>query len=156
MEPFLYNLSTHQVCCLQARKTQPLAASVSWDLGRDHWEGSCCCHACPPLEPQGDSGVADSMLLVYHSGGLLGTGRWLWLLWSFCLFQLFSIGLLKLWQELTETQQAELVGAQAEAVSLCWAQPTALLQQHKGLWLLSPCHFQGLLARAPWLRETPP
>ena len=48
------------------------------------------------------------------------------------------------------------MGAQAEAVSLCWAQPTALLQQHKGLWLLSPCHFQGLLARAPWLKETPP
>ena len=61
------------------------------------------------------------MLLAYHSGGLLGTGRWLWLLWSFCLFQLFSIGLLKLWQEPTETQQAELVGAQAEAVSHCWA-----------------------------------
>lgn len=31
-----------------------------------------------------------------------------------------------------------------------------MFQQHKGLWLLSPCHFQGLLARAPRLKETPP
>jgi len=59
LQPFLFNLSVHRVCCLQARETQPSAASVSWGLGRDPWEGSCCCHACPPLEPQGDSSVVD-------------------------------------------------------------------------------------------------
>lgn len=59
LAPFLLSLRTHQACCLQARKTQPLAASVSGGLGRDPWEGSCCCHACPPLEPQGDSSVVD-------------------------------------------------------------------------------------------------
>lgn len=62
LEPSCLSLSVLQACCLQARETQPLAASDSWGLGRDPWEASCCCHACPPLEPQEDSRVADQRL----------------------------------------------------------------------------------------------
>ena len=90
-------------------------------LGQRPLGGQLLLPCLPSSGAPGGFKCGGSMLLAYHSGGLLGTGGQLWMIWSFWLFQVFSIGLLKLWQEPTETQQAELVGAQAEAVSHCWA-----------------------------------
>ena len=65
-------------------------------LGQGPLGGQLLLPCLPSSGAPGGFKDSGSMLLAYHSGGLLGTGRGLWLIWRFWLFQFFNVHRLNL------------------------------------------------------------